>query len=80
MTWGARIEKKFEGMPFSVFAAYQGWSWDGSNDTSWEWSGTSHAILVGLRFAFGDGTETLQDLDNTVGLRDMNSEYGDLPN
>lgn len=77
-TWGLRVEKKFDDMPVSLFVGYQGWAWDGTEDDSWEWNGSSHTILVGARFAFGEGTETLQDLDATVGLRDMNPIYGDL--
>ena len=77
-TWGLRVEKKFDDMPVSLFVGYQGWAWDGTEDDSWEWNGSSHTILVGARFAFGEGTETLQDLNATVGLRDMNPIYGDL--
>lgn len=75
--WSLGIEKKFEDMPFSLFAVYQGTALDGSDNVFSEWRGTSHAFKVGARFAFGEGTETLQDLDNTVGLKDMNPVYGD---
>ena len=77
-SWGARIEKKFEDTPFSLFASYQGWVWSGEdNETSWKWNADSHTIKVGARFAFGQGTQTLQDLDRAVGLKDMNEIYGD---
>lgn len=77
LSWGARIEKKLDDTPISLFAAYQGWVWEGeADDQDWRWGGSTHAVKVGLRFAFGDGTETLQDLDDAVPFRDANQVYG----
>jgi hypothetical protein len=78
VTFGARLEKHFEGTPVSAYLAYQGMAWDGEDNHS-GWSGVSHAVLVGLRFAFGDSGDTLQDLNDSVGLVDMNHIYGDSP-
>jgi hypothetical protein len=74
--WGAKLETKLEDSPISLFAAYEGQSWDGTDAVDGDWDGSTHAIKVGARFAFGDGTSTLQDLDNNVGLKDMNHVYG----
>jgi hypothetical protein len=84
-TWGLRLEKKIDGTPASVYVAYQGWAWSGSGyDPDYyvnhSFDETEHAILAGIRFAFGDdGSSTLQDLNNAVGLVDMNPIFGDLP-
>ncbi len=76
LLWGARVEKRFEGTPISAYLAYSGWGWDGS-DPDETWNGTEHGIFAGVRVAFGDSS--LQDLDHTVGLTDMNPIYGDMP-
>jgi len=76
VTWGARLEYKPEDWPVTVFAAYQGWGWSGSDDYA-DWDGTEHALVVGLRLPFaGEGDATLRSLDDTVGLFDMNEMYG----
>jgi hypothetical protein len=75
LNWGGKVEWKLDDSPITLFAAYEGERWDGS-DLWGTWDGSSHAIKVGARFAFGDGTSTLRDLDNTVGLKDMNHLYG----
>jgi len=78
LSWGARVEKKFEGTPFSLFAAYQGWGWESAGSVDdWQWNGGVHTVKIGARFAFGEGANTLRELDDTVGLRDMNHIYGD---
>lgn len=82
VTWGLRLEKKIDGTPASVYVAYQGWAWGGSgmDPGLYQWDESANAILVGLRFAFGDdGSGTLKDLNSAVGLVDMNPVYGDLP-
>lgn len=81
-SWGARIEKRFEGTQLSAYLAYQGRSWSGESTNNGQphnaWTNSQHALLAGLRFALGgDGSETLQDLDNAVGLVDLNPVYGD---
>jgi hypothetical protein len=73
LNWGAKVEKKLDDSPISLFAAYEGWYWEQGDSV---WREDSHAIKFGARFAFGNGTSTLQDLDNTVGLKDMNHVYG----
>lgn len=78
VTWGARLEYKPADMPFSGFLAYQGWGWSGEDNFPSEWSGTEHAILVGMRVPFGaDGAATLRAMDDEVGLFDMNAIYGE---
>ena len=77
-TWGARLEYKPADMPFSGFVAYQGWGWSGEDDFPSDWSGTEHALLVGMRIPFGaDGATTLRAQDDAVGLYDMNAIYGE---
>jgi len=76
-TWGARLDYKPDGMPLTVFVAYQGWSWSGSDEYPSDWSGTEHAVVAGLRIPFGaDGATTLRAQDDEVGLYDMNPIYG----
>ena len=80
VTWGARVEKKFEDTPMSAYLAYQGSAWNGENsEEPRTWSGTEHAVFAGFRVAFGDSSATLRDLDRSVGLSDLNPAYGDLP-
>jgi hypothetical protein len=74
--WTARLEKKFADLPFTAYLQYQGLHWNGSNDEPDSWSGTSHAFMVGFRFTVG--RPTLRDLDQAVGLVDMNPEFGDV--
>ncbi len=77
-TWGARLEYKPADMPFSGFVAYQGWGWSGEDNFPSDWSGTEHALLVGMRIPFGaDGATTLRAMDDEVGLYDMNAIYGE---
>ena len=78
ITWGARLEYKPADMPFSGFLAYQGWAWSGEDNFPSDWSGTEHALLVGMRIPFGaDGATTLRAMDDEVGLYDMNAIYGE---
>lgn len=80
LTWGARVEKKFDDTPMSAYLAYQGKVWNGDySEDPYTWTGSEHAVFAGLRVAFGDGGATLRDLDRSVGLLDLNPVYGDLP-
>lgn len=81
LTWGARIEKHMEGMPFVLYVGYQGWAYTGGPgvEPDYEWSGVTHGVYAGIRFPFGEGAGTLRDLSGNVGLIDMNPGYGDLP-
>jgi hypothetical protein len=77
LTWSVRIEKKLEDTPISLFAAYEGWAWRGDRpEVEYEWDGSSHGVKAGLRVAFGDGSNTLQERDNAVPFRDVNGAYG----
>ncbi|MEJ0013352.1 MAG: hypothetical protein WDM94_12165 [Bauldia sp.] len=77
--WGARVDYKPEQVPFSFFVAYQGSSTSasfnsdyGSNSSTS--TGTSHAAFIGARYLFG--SDTLQNLDRTVGFKDHNALFG----
>jgi hypothetical protein len=76
-SWGARIEHKLHDAPISVFAFYEGHSPNGSQPDDVTWKETSQNIMGGLRFTFGKST--LRDLNEAVGLVDMNPLYGDIP-
>ena len=77
--WGVRVERKHDVAPFSGYLAYQGRYWTGGNnlypnfpDSS---SGSQHAVVVGIRALLN--AATLQELDDSVGLTDMNQMFGD---
>jgi hypothetical protein len=77
-TWGARLEYKPETMPVSVFAAYQGWHWSGSDHDPSTWDGTEHALVAGVRILYdSNGQTNLRQMANSVGLSDMNHAYGE---
>ena len=76
LAWGARLEYKPEGSPVSLYAQYQGWGWQDNYKSGETGKAIEGAILVGLRVPFGQ--TTVQDLDKTVGLVDMNSLFGDF--
>jgi hypothetical protein len=73
-TWGASVEAKASGSPVSVFARYQGASIAFAGDSE---DDIEHAGLLGLRFAFG--ADTIQELNEAVGLADFNPLYGVSP-
>ena len=76
-SWGARIEFKKPDMPFSIYTAYRGWSWNGS-DGGGGYNGLVHDFIVGLRMPLGGSASgSLKDLDMKVGLTDMNPYYGE---
>ena len=78
VTWGARFEYKPADMPFSGYVAYQGWWWDAEDNFPAAWSGTEHALVVGMRIPFSSsGNTTLRAMDDEVGLFDMNALYGE---
>jgi hypothetical protein len=74
--WTVRLEKKFASLPMTAYIQYQGLHWNGRDDNPDSWSGTSQAVMIGLRFTAG--RQTLRDLDQAVGLVDMNPEFGDV--
>ena len=78
---GARLEYKPDNLPFSVYVSYQA---DGVWDTfpNGKFHGQTategeQIAMVGIRIPFG--TATVQDLQNSTGLVDMNPNYGELP-
>jgi hypothetical protein len=76
--WGARLEYKPDSMPVSGFLAYAGRSWSGSNQGPGRWSIAENAVLVGIRVLFdSNGRTTLRQIEDSVGLSDMNPSYGD---
>jgi hypothetical protein len=80
-TWGGRVEYKPDGAPVTLYAAYQG---QAVNVPSYL-SGSSfvaetvfqNTFYLGLRVPLGP--TTVQELDKSVGLVDMNPIFGDLP-
>jgi len=75
--WGARLEYKPDSMPVSGFLAYAGSSFNGSNHNPDRWNGTENAVVAGIRILFdSNGKATLRQLDDSVGLTDMNHSYG----
>jgi hypothetical protein len=74
--WGATIEAKPWDLPVSVYASYAGDHWEG-DDIIGEWDGTEHAFFAGLKFMANSGS--IRERDQTVGLKDMNPIFGDLP-
>jgi hypothetical protein len=78
---GTRLEWQPEGSPVSFFAAYQvRGAWD--NYTAFARAGqtgteTEQTAMVGLRIPFG--TSTVQALEQTTGLVEMNPNYGEFP-
>lgn len=75
--WGARAEWKKDTLPFSLYVSYQGMHVTGSYSPSATYAATGHRVLAGVRIPFGSGS--LQDLDRTAGLGDLNPLYGDIP-
>lgn len=75
LNWGTRVEYKFASMPVSTYVAYQGWHWSTSDHYPDSWHGTEHTFIVGLRVLFGG--KTLREIDQHVGLTDMNAIYGE---
>jgi hypothetical protein len=74
--WGATIEAKPWDLPVSLYASYLGSHIDGSSDFT-ENDGTQHSFFAGLTFIAN--APTLRERDRTVGLKDMNPIYGDIP-
>ena len=78
---GGRIEFKPDGSPVSLYASYQGrGSWDtitGGPRAGQTESLAENTVMVGLRVPFG--ASSLQDLDRSAGLVDMNTNYGEFP-
>jgi hypothetical protein len=77
LDWGARLEFKKDTLPFSLYVSYQGFRLTGGYDPSSTYQAIGHRVLGGIRIPFGSGS--LQDLDRTAGLGDLNPIYGDIP-
>lgn len=75
LSWGARVEHKLGSSPFTIFGAYEGYRWVGSDGKAGNWTGMEHAFVVGVRMLFG--RDTLQALDAAVPFADYNPTYGD---
>jgi len=79
MNWLARLEFKKMDAPASFYVVYQGWAWTGSYPAySNTFNGTQQEVLAGVRVPFGGGG-SIQNLDQQVGLTDMDPMYGDIP-
>jgi hypothetical protein len=79
MTWGAKIEFKPAQSPVSMYAAYEGYGFKSTyHDTPAYDKGVDNVFFVGLRVPLGVGT--LQQLQRSVGLADLNPMYGDTIN
>ena len=82
-TWGARLEYKPDAAPVSVYAAYEGQAVSVPSFVSGPPAPYTaetvlqHTFYIGLRVPLGK--TTVQDLDDRVGLVDMNPIFGDLP-
>jgi hypothetical protein len=77
LDWGARLEFKKDTLPFSLYVSYQGFRLTGGYNPSDRYEAIGHRVLGGIRIPFGSGT--LQELDRTAGLGDLNPIYGDIP-
>jgi hypothetical protein len=65
-------------MPVSGFLAWEGRTWSISNHNPDRQSPAENAIIVGFRVLFdSNGKTTLRQLSDTVGLSDMDPNYGD---
>lgn len=76
ISWGAKIEFKPATSPVSFFAAYQGYGFKSTyHDTSAYDQGVDNVFFAGLRIPLGVGS--LQQMQNAVGLADLNPMFGD---
>ena len=79
VTWGAKIEFKPATSPVSFYAAYEGYGFKSTyHDTPAYDQGVDNVFFAGLRIPLGAGT--LQQMQRTVGLADLNPMFGDTIN
>lgn len=74
LSWGLKAEFKPQGSPVSFYGAYQGIRY--ADDSSSDYTSVDNVFAVGIRVPFGAGS--IEDLQNAVGLSDMNPDYGAL--
>ncbi|MDR3471276.1 MAG: hypothetical protein P4M09_06260 [Devosia sp.] len=78
LSWGAKVEFKPDMSPVSFYLSYEGFGWDDTRDGAAYEHAVEHTFLAGIRIPFG--TDSLQNLQNRVGLSDMNPIFGDFTN
>lgn len=78
VSFGGKLEFKPDTSPVSLYVAYEGYAWAETHDGAAYDHGLDHTIFAGIRIPLG--TDSLQTLQNRVGLSDMNPMFGDSIN
>ena len=74
--WGAEVDFKPDNSPVTFYGAYHGVSTNEHYSTdAFNYTSTNHTFLVGVKLPFG--ADSVQTLQNTVGLKDFNNLFGD---
>ncbi len=79
LSWGGKLELRPDNSPVSFFIAYEGFGFYSTYGLTTDFDrGLDHILFAGFRVPIG--AQSLQDLQTTVGLADLNPMYGDLIN